>query len=851
MSEVDELIARLTAEGELDSTGGFTLDPAVALAKLREHQLRDPSRFVLSWVRAAALLGALRVDLEIDADDVFVRFEAPPLSRAELDRLWLLAAEQRGSLRAAGAHELALGIHGAFAWSAKAVTITSGTVQGVLDREFRLSCSDLARPSPVTIVHAKRPLGWDLIGRKRLDARGQLPEELALAHACARAGLEVVLEGRRLDDPRARDLSASSPWFTVELDQAPAEVHGTLVVREGARSVLHLLKAGVLVTELELPYAGVEAVVDDPWLPLDLSQEKPVEGERLAAIFAALDRARWRAWFGHALAQGWSGPCSGTPSVQPAYAALVAALLRDPTLSWAQVPGAAELASQIELPRAVDDPAGGFRSLTAEPVPRADRGSAPPLTLAAVVEAVARDGYVRTAGRRLPLPYLAGLPVLEHSGPPTPWQRSLEAPEQQAEYWRAARARRLSGAKLLADAPAGIAVASEGYRVWIAWLGTELTTRGLLVLGRDGARLAELLLPPSCGPIRVDVDGPFEAFAAGGELALDFRVATAVLAALSRVHDLLAAVAAGDPGPGDRAWIHAYLRAAHGRWSAQRLAEMTEIPAAQRAWALMRWSGPWGVPSGWTSPEDPDAVAEALAHPLAAIGWLEQGAQRWSYRELHAATRSGPLAWIDRDAPPAELPAEVLRLSAAERRQIPMLLPDALVRFDRDAWARRDHGPATVPDVLHEGPHLPLSGPTGIHGRLALVDGAWTAGASLRILVRGHERAAIELPLPLGRFVGVLELPRATVLPYTQQIAKDAIWLAAVAAVEDGAMALAKAKIGAWDLGAPALFGDRQLVEAWATAFERGAWPDIGAQFLVWQGRLAADHPLRITPLHP
>ncbi len=844
--EIDALLARLAAEGELDSEGGFSLDPAVALAKLREHQLRDPSRFVLSWVRAAVMRAAAKIEIELDADDVILRFDGEPFSAAELDDLWAMAAGERCSLRRASCHELALGINGAFAWDAKTVSVVSGAARVEFDREFAMTRASLAEPRASTTLHAKRPLGWALLRRRLLDASARLPEELLLANACAYAEVEIAVEGRRLDlDP----LAQQRPWIRLALADDEGR-RGALILREGARSQVHVLKAGVEVCTVELDYGAgwVEAVIDDPFLPLDLSQEKPVEGPRWAALLDAVARARWDAWARRRELDGrW-------------LEAMLQDIFTSDDLRWTAVPGLLELAGEIPLERAVDDPLGGLRSLSNEPerpilhpFPAAE-----PLTLAELAAAATRDGQVFThAARRPDLPYVLGLPVLLRShGATAAWLRPLAQAED--DYWRMlGELRRMPSTSSLAAArpdvefvvdepePSGAGSGPDLLGVRAIWLGGDW--QGVLILGRRGRRLAEFRLPRAWGPLWIEVEGPFEF---EGEPAPDAQVALALLAGLSRHHDLLAALAREAGDEAEREHIRAYLRDACGRWSARRLAELTRLPTQAWAEAVARWPGPWGVPPAWTAPGDPTQRGRLLEHAIAELPWLAHGGREWTTRELAARIERGPLVWIDREDPrAAELPAEVWRLDAAERRQLASLFPGALQRFDLHAWARREPGSHALPDAL-AGARLQLSlrgdaGERGLLGLPARDDAGPAHAAVLRVLVAGHELAPVEVPVPLGPLIGAVELVDARVLAHSDRLAKDEAWPRLVALVDATALALARAQLEAWRAGAFASH-ERARVRAWLLALERGGWPEFAVELRRWQALLPPNHPLRV-----
>src|SRR5690606_22378785 len=129
-----------------------------------------------------------------------------------------------------------------------------------------------------------------------------------------------------------------------------------------------------------------------------------------------------------------------------------------------------------------------------------------------------------------------------------PHWRPLERPEHLAEYWRAAQERRpLHGDALLGRGWPCLHFRAGDFEVRVAWLRDVDGVQGAMVVGREGKRLGEFRLPVRWGPLWAEVEGPF---VATPEVALDHRLAEAVLAMLSRFHDLLGAVVE-QPGPGD------------------------------------------------------------------------------------------------------------------------------------------------------------------------------------------------------------------------------------------------------------------------------------------------------------
>lgn len=867
----DELIARLAAEGELDSAGSFTLDPAAALEKLREFQLRDPTRFVLSWVRAATLLGASRIDIEIDADDVWLRFDGETLGSADFEALWTSVVGQRGSARVRACRELALGINGAFTWEAKSVEVRSGDRIVGFDRSFAMSSAQVSTPTdPRNSIHAKRPIGWDLVRRRMLDRRGELPEELMLVNACAFGAVPIYLEGDLLN-PAPSELH--NAWLRVAIDDG--ERRGWLWLRRGERSQLRVLVAGVEVALVELPFGAdrVEAIVDDPLLPLDLSQEKAVEGERWKALLECVSRARWGAWFMLATREDWPQTAETpgrTSTPGPDVQALIQDIFASPDASWTAVPGAMAFADRLVLERAVSNPEGDIRSLTGDdddatsgpailPLP----GEPPtPLTLGDVVRS-SRRGVLFSSPTALPeLGFVPELPVLQHAsvmGLRALGHVVLDRPATVARYQEMlAQLRPLSGAGPLPEAWLEQRERHGDLDVRAAWKRGATGGHGVLVIGRGGKCLVRHALPPSWGPLWIEVEGPFPP--APGP-AYDELLATSVLAGLGRYHDLLAALDGERLSEYERDVVLGYLGAAHGRWSAHRLAELRSIPIESRRHAIEDWRelggrGSWGVPAAWVEPSARERGS--CDHPLMDLAWLERAGRTLSLRDVQrdvALAPGGVLRWLaPGDTEPA--PPEVWRLTPPARAVLAAVFPDALERFDHRAWQRSEPGPHLVPERLPEArSSLALTGDAGEHGLLGLAPreplaSPWSRlpsrGARLRLLGNGHDLGWMDVPLPTGSFYGVIEVPNARAVAHGDVARKDEAWRLAAAVVEAGALALAQAQLGDWIAGRHDA-DDRSRVARWLVDLESGGWPSVAAALASWQATLDPEHPLRVS----
>lgn len=872
--DVDELIARLAAEGEVAESGVFSIDPELAVERLREFQLSDPVRFVLCWVRAAVLLDAPRVDIQVEASDVRLSFDGTVLTTDELDVLWSAVMGVRKKARTRALRELALGTSGAFSWQAKAVTIQSGPTLVHVDRNFGMR-REQVEPGPVAnILHAKRPIGWDLLRRRRLDRRGQLPEELLLVRACVDPRIPIYLEGLRINPPPP---DPSKPWIQVEIEDEGRMIRYR--IGPGMSSKLRVLLAGVEVTivDLELP-PGVprglfEATVDDSLLPLDLSQEKAIKGQRWRALLDSVVWARWQAWFALAARERW--PRDETGSLHGAgQRALLADILAATERGWMEVPGAMGWAERVELPLAVSDPFGGFRPLLGpaaaadeptticEPWPRSEPE---PLRFAELLEHADGHGWVFCARERHPeLPFVPEVPVIRHGASTKTLHGNdlieLSGPSSIGRYLREVTAvRELSGSRPLPASWIELRHGHRGMRLRVAWRrGARTPESGALIVGREGSVLAEFRLPSSWGPLWVEVDGPFTTtLDASASLPRDELLATAILALLEIYPDLLANFDGHALTDYEREVIHRYLDRAYGRWSAARLHELEAIPRVLRSEAIAAWSGGWGVPRRWEHP--PRRERGICDHPLMDLAWLERGGGHVSLRELQRelASRS-PIAWLGRGAPEVPnhpFPAEVWRLDPRERRIIEQVFARPLEPFDLHEWARNElPGQAQLPSELPGArSSTTIEGTHGVRGILALPEHdpppQWQRprrrSARLRVLSRGHELGWLDVELPIGPFYGVIELPDVGFVAHIDGVLKDQRYRQASKLVECAAHELATRQLQAWSIGKSARH-DRARVRDWTFDLERGRWPRFAASWREWQSELGRRHPLFI-----
>ncbi len=127
-------LSQYLEQGQFDSQGRFTMDPARARQLLRDYALPE-GHYVLSLVCFLIGMGASAVRVQVLADRLEIRGEGVVLPRELLANPLegLFSARRQPALR-----ELALGMNAALA-RARSVTLRSGGQQGRYAKEFELS----------------------------------------------------------------------------------------------------------------------------------------------------------------------------------------------------------------------------------------------------------------------------------------------------------------------------------------------------------------------------------------------------------------------------------------------------------------------------------------------------------------------------------------------------------------------------------------------------------------------------------------------------------------------------------------------------------------------------------------
>lgn len=309
---MSELLTELAAAGRVEAQGGFTIDPEQAREKLRHYQLADPHRYVLLLVEAAILLGADKLEFEIDSDDVHLRFGGAVLEHAQLENIYaslfaqaeqlaLLAPEQLSRLR--GLQQLGFALNSAMALNPRFARVVSIGADGRGSAlELHPSAPDsLARVDaqpPGNHVHVKDRFRIGLVVEFLRSLDGRLTEAVLLREHCRWSRTPVFVNGEPISSATAE--FDADVWSVVDvLDEGRVVGRAALGLHTPAaaghsqleRPSAELLCNGVFIETCSLEgrtVSGLRAIVDSRRLRKDVSQTKLVHDADYEAVLAQI-----------------------------------------------------------------------------------------------------------------------------------------------------------------------------------------------------------------------------------------------------------------------------------------------------------------------------------------------------------------------------------------------------------------------------------------------------------------------------------------------------------------------------------------------------------------------------------
>jgi len=286
---MSDLAGRLLAGQRVEKQGGFTVDVDKAKTKLERFRLANPIFFSVELVQAAVLSGATRVDIHVDADDFSLVFEATrplgPDDLADLESAVLVRGPQAHPARL----QLALATSAALSLRPRRLTfVGNGATLGISGERTTVTPS-----APTTTMRFEMSESFRMqhVGEFFSGLVGRTPEETLLRERCRYAGVDIVVNGRKV---------SGGPWpGSPAIDLVGQGQRGAVgfLPDPHAASQLYLLRAGVL--QEQIPWAeatkrpipsGVFGVVDGEHLPRDASFTKFVRGKEFRALVDGLER---------------------------------------------------------------------------------------------------------------------------------------------------------------------------------------------------------------------------------------------------------------------------------------------------------------------------------------------------------------------------------------------------------------------------------------------------------------------------------------------------------------------------------------------------------------------------------
>ena len=292
--------------------GKIKVDARKAIAKLRDHLLVDLHLYGREIARVAVALGATRLDLTWDADDVVFTFDGRPLPAAAVVRArdHVLAPEAEGTDGAA-LRVLGIGVSAALGLDPRFVDVIIAERQTCTRIRFEPKHIDedgagdvpestvIARPAdlgaPAMRVHVRKKMRLGDLGRM---VRADAPREVRLlAEVAHDAALTITTQGTRL-----QPLPDGTVLLRVDLDE-PSLRRGALEVlayAPGRTPRTSYLDLGVALTEgpalgvregvaSELP---IRVLVDAERLPTNASRsEMRMDSELVQRVRARVPSA--------------------------------------------------------------------------------------------------------------------------------------------------------------------------------------------------------------------------------------------------------------------------------------------------------------------------------------------------------------------------------------------------------------------------------------------------------------------------------------------------------------------------------------------------------------------------------
>ena len=123
--ELNDLLGHLRKEGQVVSSGAFTIDLIHAREKLKEFQLVEPTHYVLKLVQAAVAAGASAIHLDSSKPKVVLRMAGVTFSAFEIESLFGYLFEERRDYEKRHFRALAVAVNSALGIGAREISLES------------------------------------------------------------------------------------------------------------------------------------------------------------------------------------------------------------------------------------------------------------------------------------------------------------------------------------------------------------------------------------------------------------------------------------------------------------------------------------------------------------------------------------------------------------------------------------------------------------------------------------------------------------------------------------------------------------------------------------------------------
>lgn len=287
-----EILEGLRQDGQVESTGHFTLDAVKAREKLKRFQLQDPHHYVLQVVRSAVASGARSVDLKVDADDCWIEHDGHPPGEARLQGLFNYLLRPAGNPEERSLRALATGLNSALALDPAWICLetwdgrTGWRLRIDSEGEQVQALSGNPGRNPGVWLHVRRRRSWQVLGRFLRGIVTLHPEARAMLDHCRWCPAEIRVNGRLLEAghlPGERNLQRE-----IRSEEYRARV--ALPRHPLPDSILAVVMDGVVLEtrSLDLGPLALQAVVWDPKLTSNVSQSGVAEDESWRSFLVEL-----------------------------------------------------------------------------------------------------------------------------------------------------------------------------------------------------------------------------------------------------------------------------------------------------------------------------------------------------------------------------------------------------------------------------------------------------------------------------------------------------------------------------------------------------------------------------------